>query len=39
MTLKLVNNAEFYNHFTRLKFNPNYFMHNYTYLRQIYLEC
>ena len=31
--------AEFHNNLIWLKFNPNYFMHNYTYFRQIYQEC
>ena len=31
--------VEFHNHLIRLKFYPNYFMHHYTYFRQIYQEC
>jgi len=42
--LKLVSDyhrpsAWFHNSLIRLKFNPNYFMQNYTYFRQIYQEC
>jgi len=31
--------AEWNNNLIRLKFNPNYCMYNYTYMRQIYQEC